>query len=89
MILYKCPSVVIVTVSNLLNDSMTHCLWCIISLWYRWGGTSRAEMGIVGWMCGMGLQDGVPGRGLGERLGLDDMVLVLRWGGLQWCGRVL
>jgi len=32
---------------------------------------------MVGWMCGVGLQDGVPSGGLRDRLGLDDMVSVL------------
>jgi len=35
-------------------------------------------------LCGIELKDhGVPGRGLGERLGLDDIISVLRQGGLQ------
>jgi len=37
----------------------------------------RAEMRMVRWMCGIKLQDRVPSKGLRERLGLDDMVLVL------------
>jgi len=32
----------------------------------------RAETRMVRWMCGVELQDGVPSKGLRERLGLDD-----------------
>jgi len=46
-------------------------------------------MRMVRWMCGVGLEDGLPGGELGERLGVDDMALVLRRSGLRWCGRVL
>jgi len=49
----------------------------------------RAEMGVVGWMCGMKLRDGVPGGELRDRLGLDDMISVLQQSKLQWCGHVL
>jgi len=49
----------------------------------------RAEMRVVGWMCGVGLKDGLPGGGLGERLGVDGMALVLQRNRLRWCGRVL
>jgi len=49
----------------------------------------RAEMRVVGWMCGVKLGDRLPGGELGERLGVDDMALVLRQSGLRWCGRVL
>jgi len=36
-----------------------------------------AEMRMVRWMCGMKLQDRIPSKGLRERLGLDDIILVL------------
>jgi len=35
------------------------------------------------------LQDRVPGKGLTERLGLDDMILVLHQNRLRWYGHVL
>jgi len=38
----------------------------------------RAEMRVVRWMFGVKLQDRVPRRGLRERLGLDDIILVLQ-----------
>jgi len=40
-------------------------------------------------MCGMRLQDGVPGGGLRERLGLDDIISVLQRNRLRWYGHVL
>jgi len=33
---------------------------------------------MVRWMCGMKLQDRVPSKGVRERLGLDDIILVLQ-----------
>jgi len=38
----------------------------------------QAEMRLVWWMCGVKLQDRVPSKGLRERLGLDDIILVLQ-----------
>jgi len=49
----------------------------------------RAEMGVVGWMCGVGLEDRLLGGELRERLGVDDMGLGLRRDRLRWCGHVL
>jgi len=49
----------------------------------------RAEMGMVRWMCGVGLKDRLPSGELRERLGVDDMALVLQQNRLRWCGRVL
>ena len=49
----------------------------------------RAGMGVVGWMCGVELRDGLLGGELGERLGVDGVALVLRQSGLRWCGDVL
>jgi len=47
------------------------------------------EMRMVRWMCGMKLQDRVPSKGLRERLGLDDIILVLQQNRLRWYGHVL
>jgi len=44
-------------------------------------------MRMVRWMCGVGLEDRLPGGELGG-LG-DDMALVLRRSRLRWCGHVL
>jgi len=40
-------------------------------------------------MCGIKLQDRVPSKGLRERLGLDDIILVLQQNRLQWYRHVL
>jgi len=40
-------------------------------------------------LCGVKLRDRLPGRELGERLGVDDMALVLQRNRLRWCGCVL
>jgi len=48
-----------------------------------------AEMRMVRWMCGMKLQNRVPSKGLRERLGLDDIILVLQQNRLRWYGHVL
>ena len=44
---------------------------------------------MVRWMCGMKLQDRIPSKGLRERLGLDDIILVLQQNRLRWHGHVL
>ena len=49
----------------------------------------RAEMGVVGWMCGVELGGRLPGRELRERLGVGDIALVLQQNRLRWCGHVL
>jgi len=40
--------------------------------------SQQAEMRMVRWICGMKLQDRIPSKGLRERLGLDDIILVLQ-----------
>ena len=37
----------------------------------------RAEMRMVTWMCGIKLKDRLPSKELRERLGIDDIALVL------------
>jgi len=49
----------------------------------------QEEMIMVKWMCGVKLQDGVPSKGLRDRLGLDDMISVLQQSRLRWYGYVL
>jgi len=46
-------------------------------------------MRIVRWMCGVKLQNRIPSKGLRERLGLDDIILVLPQNRLRWYGHVL
>jgi len=38
----------------------------------------QAEKRMVTWMCGVKLQDRLPSKRLKERLGLDDIILVLQ-----------
>jgi len=49
----------------------------------------RAEMRMVRWMCGVKLKDRLPSKELRERLGIDDMALVLQQNRLRWYGHVL
>ena len=44
---------------------------------------------MVRWMCGIKLKDRFPSRELRERLGIDDIALVLQQNRLRWYGRVL
>ena len=49
----------------------------------------QAEMRMVRWMCGLKLKDRFPSRELRERLGIDDIALVLLQNRLRWYGHVL
>jgi len=49
----------------------------------------QAEMRMVRWMCGVKLQDRIPSKGLRERLGLDEIILVLQQNRLRWYVDVL
>ena len=49
----------------------------------------RAEMKVVRWMCGVKLKDRLPSKELRERLGIDDIALVLQQNRLRWYGHVL
>ena len=49
----------------------------------------RAEMTMVRWMCNVKVKDRVPSKELGERLGIDDIILILQQNRLQWYGHVL
>ena len=49
----------------------------------------RAEMSMVRWMCGVKLKDRLPSKELKERLGIDDIALVLQQNRLRWYGYVL
>ena len=46
----------------------------------------RAEMRMVMWMCGVKLKDRLPSKELRERLGVDDIALVLQQNRLRWYG---
>ena len=49
----------------------------------------RAEMRMVRWMCVVKLKDRLPSKELRERLGIDDITLVLQQIRLHWYGHVL
>ena len=49
----------------------------------------QAEIRMVRWMCDIKVKDRVPSKELGERLGLDDIILVLQQNRLQWYGHML
>ena len=48
-----------------------------------------AEMRMVRCMCGIKLKDRLPSKELRERLGIDDIALVLQQNRLRWYGYVL
>jgi len=49
----------------------------------------RAEMRMVRCMCNVKVKDRVPRKELRERLGIDDIVLILQQNRLRWYGHVL
>ena len=49
----------------------------------------RAEMKMVRWICNVKVKDRVPSKELRERLGIDDIILILQQSRLQWYGHVL
>jgi len=49
----------------------------------------RAEMRMVSWMCSVKLIDRLPSKKLRERLGVDDISLILQQNRLRWYGHVL
>jgi len=46
-------------------------------------------MRMVRWMCDVKVNDKVPSKDLTERLGTDDIILVLQQNKLRWYGHVL
>ena len=48
-----------------------------------------AEMRMVRWMCNVKVKDKVPSKELRERLGIDDIILILQQNRLRWYGHVL
>ena len=49
----------------------------------------RAETRMVRWMCNVKVKDRVPSKELRERLGIDDIILILHQNRLQCYGHVL
>ena len=48
-----------------------------------------AEMKMVTWMCSVKVKDRVPSKELRERLGIDDIILILQQTRFRWYGHVL
>ena len=44
---------------------------------------------MVRWMCNVKIKDRVPSKELTERLGIDDIILILQQNRLRWYGHVL
>jgi len=44
---------------------------------------------MVRWMCNVEAKDRVPSKELRERLGIDDIILILQQNRLRWYGHVL
>jgi len=49
----------------------------------------QAEMRMVRWMCGINPKDRLPSKELRERLGVDDIALILQQNRLRCYGHVL
>jgi len=49
----------------------------------------QAEMRMVRWMCGIKLKHRLPCKELRDRLGVDDIALILQQNRLRWYGHVL
>jgi len=49
----------------------------------------QPEIRMVRWMCNIKVKDRVPSKELRERLGIDDIILILQQNRLQWYGHVL
>ena len=47
------------------------------------------KMRMVRWMCNVKVKDRVPSKELTERLGIDDIILILQQNRLRWYGHVL
>jgi len=46
-------------------------------------------MRMVRWMCNVKVKDRVPSKELRERLGIDDIILILQLNRLRWYGQML
>ena len=49
----------------------------------------QAVMRMVRWMCNVKVKDRVPSKELRERLGIDDIILILQQNRLRWYGHLL
>jgi len=58
----------------------------IVLLYANEVALQRAEMRMVRWMHNVKVKDRVPSKELRERLGIDDIILILQQKRLQWYG---
>jgi len=73
--------------SSCVQSSMLHgseTLACKERTWWHF-----SEQRMVRWMCRVKLKDRLPSKELRERLGIDDIALVLQQKRLRWYGHVL
>jgi len=49
----------------------------------------RAEMRMIRWMCNVKVKNRVPSKELRQRLGIDNIILILQQNRLRWYGHVL
>jgi len=54
-----------------------------------WVALHRADVRMVRWMCSVKVKHRVPSKELRERLGIDDIILILQKNRLWWYGHVL
>ena len=61
-------------------DMVTTWKWDLACQEIKWGGTSasRDENGYGRWLCNVKVKDRVPSKELRERLGIDDIILILQ-----------
>ena len=52
-------------------------------------GLSGKKMRMIRWMCNVKVKGRVPSKELRERLGIDDIILILQQNRLRWYGHVL
>ena len=71
------------------DDGLLLCLCTAAAVVENVEALQRAEMRMVRWMCGIKLKDRLPSKELRERLGVDDIALVLQQNRLRWYGHVL
>jgi len=78
--------------TKLLVAAGPHFLWQDVRLpWLaqKWFIDDLLYNPMVRWMCNVNVKDRVPSKELRERLGIDDIILILQQNRLQWYGHVL
>ena len=70
--------------SSVLHGSKTWPVWKENEV-----ALQQAEMRMVSWMCNVKVKDIVPSKELRERLGIDDIILILQQNRLRRYGHVL